>query len=252
VVLAWVIDLDGVVWRGAQTVPGAPEAVARLREAGCQIAFVTNSAVRTPDQVADKLASHGIPDAASLVVTSAMAAASLVAPGERVVVVGSDGVRAAVESVGAEVVPTGPPADAVIVGLTHGFHYDDLTRAMHAIRGGARFIATNDDATFPDADQLLPGNGALVAAVATAGGVKPTIAGKPHEPVAALVRDRLGTDGIVVGDRPETDGRFALAVGYRFGLVLTGVTTAADLPVEPTPDLVAPDLAALVDAVLTA
>ena len=246
---AWAIDLDGVVWRGPETVPGAPEAVARLRSAGCPLAFVTNSAVRTPAQVGAKLADHGIPDAESLVITSAVAAASLLSPDERVLMIGGDGVRAAVEGRGAHIVDTGP-ADVVIVGLSSSFDYDDLNRAMTAIRAGARFVATNDDSTFPDADRLLPGNGALVAAVATASGVTPLVAGKPHDTISGLVRDRLGPEGIMVGDRPETDGAFATAVGYDFGLVLTGVTTEADLPVEPTPAVVAPDLATLVDRLL--
>ncbi|MGF1599997.1 MAG: HAD-IIA family hydrolase [Acidimicrobiales bacterium] len=248
--LAWAIDLDGVVWRGSETVPGSPDAIARLRRAGAAVVFVTNSAVRTPDEVADELARHGIPDAAADVITSAAAAASLVEPGQRVIVVGSDGLRAAVTGRGAEVVATGP-ADVVVVGLTDTFAYDDVARAMTAIRAGARFVATNDDATFPDAGRLLPGNGALVAAVATAGGRPPDIvAGKPHETIARFVRRRIGDDGIMVGDRPETDGLFARSLGYRFGLVLTGVVGPDDLPVDPEPDHVAPDLAALVDHVL--
>jgi 4-nitrophenyl phosphatase len=149
---------------------------------------------------------------------------------------------------GAEVVSEGR-ADVVTVGLTTEFDYDALSRAMEAIRAGARFVASNDDATFPDADGLRPGNGALVAAVATAAGVEPVVAGKPHEPIADLVRQRLGDAGIMVGDRPETDGLFAKVLGYRFGLVLTGVTAASDLPVEPAPDIVAPSLADLVEAV---
>ncbi|MCP3990684.1 MAG: HAD-IIA family hydrolase [Actinomycetia bacterium] len=247
--LAWAIDLDGVVWRGAETVPGAPEAVARLRRADCPIAFVTNSALRTPDQVGVKLADHGIPDATDLVITSAMAAASLIEEDEKVVMIGSDGLRGAIEDRKATVVEEGP-ADAVIVGLSYSFDYADMTRAMEAIRGGARFIATNDDSTFPDADRLLPGNGAIVAAVATAAGVAPVIAGKPHETISATVRARLGTNGIMVGDRPETDGSFARTIGYQFGLVLTGVTSIADLPVSPSPDIVEPDLATLVDVIL--
>ncbi|MDH3683815.1 MAG: HAD-IIA family hydrolase [Acidimicrobiia bacterium] len=245
--IAWAIDLDGVVWRGTETVPGSPEAILRLREAGCPLAFVTNSALRTPRQVADKLAHHGIPGAEPEVITSAMAAASLVEPGERVVVVGADGLTAALSERGAELVASGP-ADAVVVGLTHDFDYDDLTRAMRALRDGARFVATNDDATFPVADQLLPGAGSIVAAVATASGAEPEVAGKPHATIAGFVRRQLGDDGIMVGDRPETDGLFARALGYRFGLVLTGVVSASDLPVQPEPDLVRPDLAALVAA----
>ena len=242
---AWAIDLDGVVWRGGETVPGAPEAIGRLRATGHQLAFVTNSALRTPTQVGDKLARHGVPDAADLVITSATAAASLIEPGERVVVVGAEGLTAAVADRGAEVVPTGP-ADCVLVGLSPTFHYDDITRAMHAIEGGARFIASNADATFPDAGRFLPGAGSIVAAIATATGAEPVIAGKPHETIVGFVHERLGTDGIMVGDRPETDGLFARALGYRFGLVLTGVVGPDDLPIEPDPDHVADDLASLV------
>lgn len=243
---AWALDLDGVIWRGAEPIPGAAEAVAALRGAGCAVAFVTNSAQRTPAQVAAKLAEHGIPDAEPLVVTAAMAAATMVVPGERVLAVGSDGLLDALRARGVEMVDDGP-ADAVVVGITTTFDYDAIRRAMEAIRAGARFVATNTDATFPAAGgTLLPGNGALVAAIATAAGVEPAVAGKPHPPIATLVGDRLGPDGIMVGDRPETDGRFAAAVGYDFALVLTGVVGADDLPVEPTPRFVAVDLASLV------
>jgi glycerol 3-phosphatase-2 len=142
------------------------------------------------------------------------------------------------------------PADAVVVGITTDFNYDVLGRAMKAIRGGARFLATNDDATFPDADGLLPGNGALVAAVATASGAAPEIAGKPHAPIADFVRTSIGSDGVMVGDRPETDGLFAESLGYDFALVLSGVVNADDLPVQPTPRFVAVDINSLVDQLL--
>ncbi len=235
-----------MIWRGTDTVPGAPEAVARLRAAGAPLAFVTNSAYRTPAQVADKLAAHGIPHAESEVITAAMAAATLVAPGDRVLAIGADGLLGALEDRGAVVVEQGP-ADAVMVGITFAFDYDALTRAMHAVDGGARFIATNTDPTYPVADGFLPGNGALVAALATATGLEPEVAGKPHDPIAVLVRERIGEKGIMVGDRPDTDGLFAKAVGYRFGLVFSGVTRRDDLPVDPTPDLLGTDLLDLVD-----
>lgn len=246
---AWALDLDGVIWRGAETVPGAPEAVARIRDSGGHLVFVTNSSARTPAQVAEKLAFHGIPDAEHLVVTSAMAAAALVEPGERVLALGGDGVIAALTDRGAELVDDGE-ITTVVVGIRTDFDYGMLTVGMRAIHAGARLVATNDDATFPDTDALLPGNGALVAAVATAGGIDPIIAGKPHLPIVAMVRDRLGDDGIVVGDRPDTDGELARALRYRFGLVLSGVVGRADLPVEPRPDVVAADFAELVDAVV--
>jgi 4-nitrophenyl phosphatase len=267
---AWAIDLDGVMWRGSETIPGSAQAVDRLRRTGSPVAFVTNSSQRTPAQVAENLARHGVPDAEDLVVTSAQAAAELILPDQRVVVVGSDGIRTAVEERQAHVVADDDPqlddVDAVVVGVTDTFDYRLLTRAMIAIRAGARFVATNDDPTIPIAGgRLLPGNGALAAAVATASGVTPIVAGKPHETIAHLVRRRLGgrgdgvarhdgvetsidgaLDGIMVGDRPETDGLFAAALGFRFGLVLTGVVDEADLPVEPAPDKIAVDLIRMV------
>lgn len=243
-----MIDLDGVVWRGAATVPGAPEAVARLRAEGVPLAFVTNSAARSAAEVADKLAGHGIPDAEDFVISAAMAAAALVEPGERAVVIGSDGLKTALRERGAEVVDAVDhhEGDVVVVGITPEFDYTRLTNAMRAVRGGARFIATNDDTTFPDAEGLLPGNGALVASLAAATGIDPEVAGKPHPPITSLVRDRLGPEGLVAGDRPETDGLFALALGYDFGLVLTGVTGPDDLPVTPEPRFVGADLLTLV------
>lgn len=196
--------------------------------------------------MADKLASHGIPDAEEYVVTAAMAAASMVEPGVRVLAVGSEGLRAALVERGAELVDTPTDVDVVAVGITLDFDYAMMTAAMRAVRAGARFIATNDDTTFPDADGLLPGNGALVAAIAACAEQVPEVAGKPHEPIAAFVRERLGDAGIMVGDRPDTDGRFAGAMGYDFALVLTGVVGPADLPVDPSPRFVADDLLSLV------
>lgn len=244
--MGWVLDLDGVLWLGDQPIPGAVEAVVALRRAGEQVLFVTNNSnPRRADQEA-KLVRFGIP-APPEVLTSAMAAAALVEPGERVLVAGGPGVVEAIEARDAVPVRDGP-ADAVMVGFHRDFDYERLRAAFLAVRGGARLIATNTDATFPTPDGLIPGGGSMVAAIAYATGVEPVVAGKPHAPMAALVRDRVGPAGTMVGDRPDTDGRFARVLGYRWALVLSGVTTAADLPVDPSPDVVAADLAALVDA----
>lgn len=246
--MAWVIDLDGVIWLGATPIPGSSEAVAQLRAAGEDVLFVTNNSFATVAQQEAKLASFGI-EAAGDVVTSAVVGAELVSPGERVLVLGGEGIAEAVRARGGVVVDD-PGVDAVLVGLDRHLSYDRLARAALAVRRGARFIATNTDATYPTAEGLLPGGGSIVAAVAVAAGVEPVVAGKPCEPAAEFIRHRLGPEGIMVGDRPGTDGIFAGVLGYRFGLVLSGVTTSTDLPVEPTPDLVAPDLAALVHLAL--
>ena len=249
--VAWVLDLDGVVWLADRPIPGAAEAVARLRDAGERVVFVTNnSGPLVADQEA-KLAGFGI-DAAGSVVSSAMAAARLVAPGQRALVCGGPGVVEALEARGA--VPVQPDdtsateVDAVLVGFHREFDYERLRVAAAAVRAGARLIGTNDDATYPTPEGPVPGGGAILAAVVAGSGVDPIVAGKPYQPMADLVRDRVGRDGVVVGDRPSTDGLFARVLGFRFALVLSGVTSEADLPVDPAPDVVAADLAALVDA----
>jgi ribonucleotide monophosphatase NagD (HAD superfamily) len=117
---------------------------------------------------------------------------------------------------------------------------------MLAVRGGARLIGTNGDPTYPTPDGVLPGGGSLVAAVAYASGVDATVAGKPNRPMVDAVTRRFGPIGVMVGDQPRTDGVLARALRARFALVLTGVTKASDLPVDPAPDVVAADLAELV------
>jgi HAD superfamily hydrolase (TIGR01450 family) len=246
--VTWLLDLDGVIWLGDEPVPGAADAVARLRDAGERVLFVTNnSAFRVADQEA-KLAGLGIA-AEGDVLTSAMAAAALLEAGRRALVLGGAGIVEALEARGVEVV-SGPPADAVVVGFTRTFDYESLRVASGAARDGARLIGTNDDATYPTPHGPIPGGGALLAAVAVAAGVDPEVAGKPYAPMAALARAAAEGPRTVVGDRPSTDGAFARALGARFALVLSGVTAATDLPVEPGPDVVAGDLAALVSAEL--
>ena len=222
---------------------------------------MTNFSGMTKVAAEAKLAGFGI-DATDRVITSAMAAASLVSAGERVLVCAGEGVFEAVRSRGAEALDAGDGVgvyrdiDVVIVGYHRTFDYDRLSSAARAVRGGARLIATNTDPTYPTRSGLLAGNGALVAAVETASKAEAVVAGKPHGPVADLVHAHLGSSQgdlshIVVGDLPVTDGLLALELGFRFGLVLSGVTSADDAPtVEPRPDVVAADLAAMVDQVL--
>lgn len=247
-------DLDGVVWLDRAPIPGAPEAIARLRASGRRVLFVTNNSMSLVADQEAALAAIGVP-ATGDVVTSAQAAASLVGHDERVLVAGAAGVAEAVEARGATVVVDGP-ADAVVVGLHRDFDFGRLHAASAAIRAGARFVATNDDATFPTPDGLTPGAGALVAAIAVAAGATPTIAGKPYAPMASLVAARCGAGyaprrAIVVGDRPSTDGLFARTVGCRFAMVRSGVTPAgAAFDADVEPDLDVADLAAVADRLL--
>ena len=244
--MGWVFDLDGVIWRGDEPIAGAAAAVSGLIDSGAEVLFVTNMSAFPAADVEAKLQRHGI-DGRGRVITSAMAAARLLEPGERALLCAGEGVRDVLEQRGVEVVTSGA-ADAVVVGYHREFDYERMTVAARAIWGGARLIATNDDATYPTADGLLPGGGAILASIVVATGASPIIAGKPHQPIVDLVRDRLGVTGVMVGDRPDTDGAFARALGYTFALVLSGVTTSTDLPVSPTPDLVASDVAAAISA----
>ncbi len=252
----WALDLDGVIWSGTEPIPGSSEAVAELRAAGRDVVFVTNNSFATISQQEQKLASFGI-DARDIVITSAQAAASLVEPGERVLVLGGPGVVEALGVRDAELIDHEMLGDfipvatvsSVVVGLDWHLDYHRLSAAVQAILAGARFIATNTDSTYPSERGLLPGAGAIVAAVAAATGQSPIVAGKPEQPIAQLVRARFGDSGIMVGDRPETDGAFAASLGYDFGLVLSGVTTDPE-GVAPVPDVVADDLARLVATAL--
>lgn len=244
------LDLDGVIWRGSTEVPGSAAAVGALQAAGHRVVFVTNNSSQRVADVEAKLWSFGI-EAQGAVRTSAGAAATLLTAGERVLVCGGEGLIEAVDLAGAVPVPnvgTDPgPVDAVLCGYWRAVDYDRIRWAATAVMGGARLLASNDDATYPSGEGLLPGGGATLAAVERASGVAATVAGKPHAPMGDWLRHELGADGLMVGDRLDTDFGFARALGWRFGLVLSGVTTSAD-GLDPAPDLVAPDLAALVAA----
>ena len=243
--MTWAVDLDGVLWRGDTPIPGSADAVAELRRRGHRVVFLTNNSHNRVEAYVEKLEAAGFPADAADVVTSAQAAASLVEPGSTALVCGGPGVEEALAARDVETVRDGP-ADAVVVGWHPEFDYERLTAAAAAVKGGARLIGTNDDATYPTAEGEIPGGGAILAAVAYASSVTPEVAGKPHEAMVVLVADRVGPVEVMVGDRPSTDGMLARAMGARFALVLSGVTGPDDLPVEPDPDLVADDLAAVV------
>ena len=244
--MPFALDLDGVIWLADDPIPGSAGAVAQLRAAGEDVVFCTNNSSLRIEEVEAKLARHGIP-AIGDVLTSATAAATLVEPGEKVLVCAGPGVVEALEARGAVPVrEAGVRVEAVMVGFHRDFDYDRLRIACNAVRGGARLLATNDDSTYPTPTGPIPGGGAILAAVVTGSGVPAVVAGKPNAPMAALVRQRLGAEGTVVGDRADTDGRLARVLGYRFALVLSGVATA-DEEMDPAPDLVAPDLRSLVE-----
>ncbi len=247
-----VCDLDGVIWLADHAITGSADAIARLRATGRRVLFVTNNSSVPVGAVVAKLEGFGIP-ATGDVLTSAMAAARLIEPGKRAVVLGGPGVVEALEARGVQPLREGP-ADAVVVGFHRDFDYERMKVASDTIRGGAVLIGTNDDVTYPTPDGPIPGGGAILAAVATGSEALPVVAGKPHPAMAALVREEVGdVPLLMVGDRPDTDGLFAVRLECPFGLVLSGIVRGdQDLSkIEPSPAVVAVDLAALVDEIIS-
>jgi 4-nitrophenyl phosphatase len=249
-----VCDLDGVLYRGSAPIAGAAEAVARMRERGIAIVFCTNNSGATVDQYVAKLGSLGVDASREQVVTSAIVTAEVLgqrgAAGKSAIVVGGHGLRGALESIG--VVPNDDlasrQADFVVVGWDPSFDYRAMRRASMAVRAGACLVASNDDVTFPAAEGLWPGAGAILASIEAASGVSAEVMGKPHQPMMEAAARRLeGARHIaVVGDRADTDLGGAAAMGWTTVLVLSGVTTPEELPaITPRPDLVVESIADL-------
>jgi glycerol 3-phosphatase-2 len=249
-----LLDLDGVVYVGPAAVPGVPEALAQAAALGMRLGFVTNNAARTPEQVATHLTALGVPAGPADVITSSQAAASVVAElfgtGARVLAVGGPGVAAALTAAGLTVVERAEDSpDAVVQGYGPNVGWTQLAEAVVAVRGGARHVATNTDATIPSPRGILPGNGALVGVVSTVTGQQPLVTGKPDPAMHAECVRRTGARRpLVVGDRLDTDIEGARRAGAVSLLVFSGVATPADLlaagPVH-RPDLLSPDAAGM-------
>ena len=247
-----LFDLDGVLYRGEDAVPSAPPTLAELRRWGVRPVFLTNNSSRTPLQVAEKLRGIGIEAETGEVVTSALATAELLAErgGGRAFVIGQDGVREALSDAGIAIVDGDPEeADLVVVGYDGGATYGSLKRASLLVQRGARLVATNADGSYPAADGLWPGAGALLAVITTTTGAEPEIVGKPFAPLFEAGRRRGGGGRpLVVGDRLDTDIEGAARLGWDSMLVLTGVSGREDverLGIAPT--MIAEDVSALIE-----
>ena len=251
---AALLDLDGVVYRGTATIEHAAASIAAARSAGMRMAFVTNNASRTPENVAALIKAVGVEATVDEVVTSAQAAARLLAqrlaPGSPVLVVGGEGLRSAVAGAGLTAVESADDAPAAVVqGYAPDLTYAQLAEGALAIRRGAFWVASNLDSTIPTPRGLMPGNGALVALVRTATGAEPVSAGKPARPLHDEAVARTSSRApLVVGDRLDTDIEGAVAVGAHSLLIMTGVTTVSELlaaPLGARPSYVGLDLRSL-------
>lgn len=247
-----LFDLDGVLYRGDESVPSAPATLSALRVRGVQPIFLTNNSARTPEQVADKLRGIGISADPGEVVTSALATAELLQErgGGQAFVIGQEGVREALTAAGLEVLDGEPEAaDLVVVGFDGGVTYAKFKIACLLVQRGARLVATNADASYPAADGLWPGAGALLSVVTTTTGAVPEIVGKPFAPLfEAGLRRGGGGRPLVVGDRLDTDIEGAARLGWDTMLVLTGVSSRADVEVTGIrPTMIAEDVSALLE-----
>jgi glycerol 3-phosphatase-2 len=265
----FLIDLDGVVWIGREPVPGSPEALRALLEAGKRLVFVTNNPGKHPGAYAERLRGMGVAVDEAQIVTAGMVVAKLA--GEAAVaagagggafVIGAPALKEMVAATGARVLEgeEGREAGAVVVSGHRGFDYGELLTAKRALDGGAALFATSHDPTMPYPGGEVPGTGAILAAVETASGKRAEIAGKPERHLFEMAREALACsfsgDGnekeqanrrvAMVGDRISSDIEGGRRAGLETILVLSGTTTPAQAEAaDPAPDFVLENLSGL-------
>jgi 4-nitrophenyl phosphatase len=246
-----IIDMDGVLYRGKNAIPGTPEFLEFLRQHGIGFCLATNNSTRTPQQYVDKLAGMGVQVHTSEVLTSAQATATYMASitpaSTPVFVVGQDGLWTALREAGFALVEDEP--EYVVAGMDFTVCYERLAQATLHIRAGARFVGTNPDKTFPSERGIVPGAGSLLAFLETATGVTPTVIGKPETAMMEQAMARMAAEPAataVLGDRLETDILAGRRAGLTTLLVLSGITDRAMLEgADIQPDLVFDDVAHL-------
>lgn len=248
---ALLIDLDGVLWVGEQTLPGVADFFAFLDAHSIRYILVSNNATRRAAYTVERLKRIGVDMPPQRVLTSAEATPRWLATKmpelRRVYVIGENALCETLSE--ANIQPVTENADAVVVGLDRQLTYAKLERATLEIRRGAKFIATNTDRTLPTERGLTPGAGAIVAALVAATDVQPLVIGKPGRPMFDIALEMAGTapqETAMLGDRLDTDIDGAAAVGLTTIMVLTGVSTRAQAQANAiTPDWILPNLPAL-------
>lgn len=224
-----ILDLDGTVYWGDQEVAGASDFVRAQQAAGVRCLFVTNRSNRTPERIREQLQGYGIPCERDDILTSGQATAQYIGAG-RVFCVGEQGLVTALEEAG--LVVTAEGAEYVVVSFDRFFTYEKMTTACRLIDGGAKYIATNPDKSLRTENGLVPGTGAIVAAVTAGSGVEPVVIGKPERLIFDMAVKRMGLghdDVIAVGDNIDTDIPAGRKAGIRTVLMLTGISSRADL-----------------------
>lgn len=246
-----VIDLDGTVYRSSQAVPGAPAAIAALRERDVDVVFVSNTSKKSRETCRDRLRNIGVAADLEDVVTSASVTAAHVAStydGRPALVIGSDALFEELSTHGVATTDDVDEAEVVVVGKDTDFDYDRLTKAVRAVDGDAPFVVTNRDRASPTGEGLVPGTGTIVAAISWGAGREPdVVAGKPNGPMVEATAERLDatlSEAVMIGDNLETDIRLGERAGMETVLVLSGLADRTDLPMGSVqPDHVIDSLA---------
>jgi 4-nitrophenyl phosphatase len=244
----FIIDMDGVLYRGHEPVPGAKEFLKYLQEQGVPFMLATNNSTLTPNQYVAKLSAMNIEVTNDHILTSGQATAmylsEIAPPSARLYAIGEEGLFSALEKQGFLI--TDRDADFVVVGMDRQLTYEKLRIACLAIGAGASFIGTNPDTTLPTELGLVPGNGAVLAALEAATNISPLIVGKPQPILLQLAMEKLGASPdhtAIIGDRLETDISGGKEVGLTTILVLTGISDREESETSPfQPDLVFDDI----------
>ena len=252
-----ILDMDGVLWRADEPIGSLPFIFTQFKSKGYKVVLATNNATRSASQYLDKLSGFGVNLEAWQIVNSSQAAADFLhkkfPQGGPVYVIGEEGLIGSLEARGFQTTPEGnqDTIKAVVVGMDRTLTYQKLLQATLLIRSGVPFIATNSDRTFPTPAGLVPGAGSILAALVAATNIEPEVIGKPSPEIYRIALQRTDSsprETLVVGDRLETDIAGAQALGCYTALVLSGVTSAeAAAAWLPQPDLILPDLTALLE-----
>ena len=252
---AIISDMDGVLWRGSQALPGMTRLFDLLFERELDFVLATNNSSRSQGDYVDKLASMGVCGVQTRhIVTSGTATVSYLqtrfSAGARIHVLGGAGLKRILSDAGFKLVDA--CADAVVCGIDFDLTYEKARTASLLIRAGARFIGTNPDPSFPSPEGLVPGAGSIIALIEAASGQSPAIIGKPERGMFDAALRQLGTrpeETLMIGDRISTDIAGAQALGIQTALVMTGVETKASLQEsEAQPDRVFAGLPELIAA----
>ncbi len=233
----WLTDMDGVLVHENTALPGAAALIQQWRDAGTPFLVLTNNSIFTPRDLAARLRASGIDVPEEAIWTSALATADFCAnqmPGGSAFVIGEAGLTTALHEAGFIMTETNP--DYVVVGETRNYSFEAITKAIRLINKGARFIATNPDATGPSADGVLPATGAISALITKATGKEPYVVGKPNPMMFRSAMNRIGAHSEntgMIGDRMDTDIIAGIEAGLHTVLVMTGISDEAEIARYP-------------------